>query len=363
MKYVDEFRSRSLVTRLARQIKAICPQRQLNIMEVCGTHTQNFFRFGLDKILPPNIRFIAGPGCPVCVSPASFIDAAVHLARNKNNIILTFGDMLRIPGTNSSLEKEKACGADVRVVYSAFDSLEVAKRNLSRTVIFLAVGFETTAPTVAACIITAKKEKLKNLFFLTALRLIPAAMRHLSSDRRLKLSGFLCPGHVTAIIGSRAYEPIASGYKIPCCVAGFEPVDILEGIYLLLRRINAGSFGVDNQYARVVRRCGNIKARSLMRCVFMEQDASWRGLGVIPDSGLGIRKEFAAFDAEKFFSLRTALDSRRTTLNKCKCGDVLKGLISPKQCPLFGSACRPEHPVGPCMVSSEGACNAYYKYR
>lgn len=361
MKYVDEFRDQQLVAAVAARIKKICPQRGLNIMEVCGTHTQNFFRFGLKELLPRNIRLIAGPGCPVCVSPASYIDAAIALSKDKDNIILTFGDMLRIPGTKSSLEKERSCGAKVYPLYSAFDSLNAARRHPDKQVIFLAVGFETTAPTIAATILSAKKENIKNLSFFTSLKLIPPAMRHLAGDPRLKLAGFLCPGHVSAIIGTRPYAPIAKKYQIPCCVAGFEPLDILEGIYLLLCRINSGKPGVDNQYARVVKNTGNASACALLRKVFKVEDALWRGLGKIPDSGLGIGNGFSGFDAQKIFSIRGL--SKVQEPKKCRCGDVLKGLILPRQCSLFGAACRPEHPVGPCMVSSEGTCNAYYKYR
>jgi len=363
MKYVDEFRKKVLVDRLAAKIKKICPPERLNIMEVCGSHTQSFFRFGLDKVLPSNLKLIAGPGCPVCVSPAGYIDAAVSLARKKDVLVLTFGDMLRIPGNKTSLEQERARLGNVRVVYSAFDSLEAARIHPDKKVVFLAVGFETTAPTVALSILAAKKLGLKNLSFLTALKLIPPAMEYLAADKQLKIHGFLCPGHVSAIIGTQPYEAIAKKRKITCCVTGFEPVDILEGIYLILRRIVANKPVVDNQYSRVVRRSGNIEARNFCAKVFTVVPAQWRGLGVIPASGFKVRKELARFDAERVFSVSADARGVSPQQKKCCCGDVLKGLIEPPECPLFAAACSPQKPIGPCMVSNEGACSAYFKYR
>ena len=363
MKYIDEFRKKALVEKLAGKIKKICPPGQLNIMEVCGSHTQSFFRFGLDKVLPSNLKLIAGPGCPVCVSPAGYIDAAAGLARKKDVLVITFGDMLRIPGNKTSLEQERAKSGNVRVVYSAIESLEAARNNPDKRVVFLAVGFETTAPTVALSIMAAKKQGLKNLSFLTALKLIPPAMEYLAADKQLKIHGFLCPGHVSAIIGTQPYEPIAKKRKITCCVTGFEPVDILEGIYLVLRRIIANKPAVDNQYSRVVKRQGNIEAINFCAKVFAVSRAQWRGLGIIPASGQKIRKEFARFDAEKVFSVSADERSVSPQQKKCRCGDVLKGLIEPPECLLFAAACSPQTPIGPCMVSSEGACNAYFKYR
>jgi len=362
MKYIDEFRDAKLVKKFAQRIKRIAPSRSINIMEVCGTHTQSFFRFGLDELMPKNLRLIAGPGCPVCVSSQEYIDNAIKLAQQKDTLILTFGDMLRIPGTQSTLEREKTKFGNVRVVYSALDSLKAARLNPDKKIIFLAVGFETTAPTIALSIIAAKKERLNNLFFYSSLKLIPPAMDYLIQDERLNLDAFLCPGHVSAVIGTTAYEFIPRRYKIGCCVAGFEPLDILEGIYLLLEQIAENKPQVQNQYARVVKRTGNARALSIMHKVFEESGADWRGFGVIPKSGLKIRKEFSQFDAGKVFSIKRATgNGQRAT--KCKCGDVLKGLISPRSCPLFARACAPANPIGPCMVSSEGACNAYFKFK
>jgi len=362
MRYIDEFRNKNLIQIVVKKIKEIAPKAEINIMEVCGTHTQSFYRFGLDKLLPQNLNLIAGPGCPICVSSLTYIDQAIALAGGKDNIILTFGDMLRVPGTKSTLEKERAKGAQVQVVYSPLDSLVIARRNSDKKVIFLAVGFETTAPAIALSIISARKENLKNLSFFSSLKLIPPAMHYLVKDRRLNLDGFLCPGHVSVIIGTRPYEFIPQKYKIGCCIAGFEPLDILEGIYILVKQTLNHKPTVANQYIRVVKRQGNAKARKIISEVFKVSDASWRGLGKIPKSGLKIRDEFSRFNAERVFRIkRTTNHEPRTT--QCRCGDVLKGLISPLGCPLFSKVCSPDNPVGPCMVSSEGACNAYYKYQ
>lgn len=362
MKYVDEFRNKNLIGGISEKIRKIALKDKINIMEVCGTHTQAFFRFGLNKILPNSLRLLSGPGCPVCVSSQEYIDDAVRLAGHKDVIILTFGDMLRIPGSNSTLEKERARFGNVRVVYSALDSLKVARLNPGKKVIFLAVGFETTAPTIALTILSARKENVKNLFFFSSLKLIPAAMNYLVQDKRLNLHGFLCPGHVSAIIGTKPYEFIPQRYKIGCCIAGFEPLDILEAIYFLIRQILSNRPRVENQYTRVVTRQGNPKAREIIAEVFTVHDAYWRGLGRIPQSGLTLKKEFYKFDAKKVFGLRHVVRNvGRTT--QCRCADVLKGLISPLDCPLFSKVCSPENPVGPCMVSNEGSCNAYYKYK
>ncbi|MCU0651328.1 MAG: hydrogenase formation protein HypD [Candidatus Omnitrophica bacterium] len=362
MKYVDEFRSLKLSRRLSEKIKSIMPPDEINIMEVCGTHTQNFYRFGLDKLVPENLHLISGPGCPVCVSDQQYIDIAIELSKDKINMILSFGDMLRVPGSSSTLEQERAAGAHVGMVYSAMDAVKAALDNPQKKIIFLAVGFETTAPTIALSIITAKKAKIKNLFFLPALKLIPPAIKFLLLDKRLKISAFLCPGHVSSIIGSNAYEFVPKKYGLPCCVAGFEPVDMLEGLYLLVRQIIDKESRVDNQYIRAVTGAGNLKAQKIITSVFQAADSPWRGLGVIPQSGLKIKDEFAAFDAGKVFPIRLKATGQRLKA-KCRCGDVLKGLIRPDSCPLFRKSCTPQEPVGPCMVSQEGACNAYYRYR
>lgn len=362
MRYIDEFRNKGAIRQVARAIRKIAPSQYINMMEVCGTHTQSFHRFGLDKILPPSLRLISGPGCPVCVSTQDYIDNAIELAKNKDVIILSFGDMLRVPGTRSTLEKERARSGNIRLIYSPLDSLVIAGLHPHKKVIFLAVGFETTAPTIALSMSTAKKERLKNLFFLCSLKLIPPAMAHLAEDPRLNLDGFLCPGHVSAIIGIKPYESVVKKYGISCCIAGFEPLDMMEGLYLLLRQILRKKPSVKNQYARVVREQGNPKAKKIIKDVFCVSDSTWRGLGVIPKSGLSIRKEFASFDAQKEFCLKRDNEITRQRTTKCRCADVLKGIVSPPECPLFSKGCTPDNPIGACMVSSEGACHAYYKY-
>jgi hydrogenase expression/formation protein HypD len=363
MKYIDEFRSKKAVEHVSREIFEIMPKGIIRIMEVCGTHTQNFHRFGLDRLIPGNLHLIAGPGCPVCVSDQDYIDRAIQLSKQRNAVILTFGDMLKVPGTNASLQKQKAEGSDVRVVYSAWDALSIAEKNPNKLIVFLAVGFETTAPTLALTLQAAKKANLQNLLFFSALKLIPPAMEVLVSDRKLKIDGFLCPGHVSTIIGIRAYEFIPKKYRIACCVAGFEPLDILEGIYLLLFQIIQKKPRVENQYVRAVKRNGNPRAKAIINEVFRTINASWRGLGKIPQSGLKIKDEFSNFDAEKVISIRFQHRPANKKQMRCRCGDVLKGVIKPSQCSLFGRACTPLNPYGPCMVSSEGACNAHYRYK
>jgi len=361
MKYVDEFRSPRLVEKIAAKITALNPGKNINIMEVCGTHTHNFFRFGLNKLLPKNIKLISGPGCPVCVSPQSYIDAAIELAKNKNIIIATFGDMLRIPGSASSLEKEKAKSGNVVVVYSPLDAVRLAAANPDKKIVFLAVGFETTAPAIALSVLAAKNGKLQNISFFSALKLIPAAIAYLLLDKRLKLDGFLCPGHVSAIIGTKDYAFIPKKYKLACCVTGFEPVDILEGVYMILEQIVRHKPYVANQYSRIVTKTGNTKAKKIMNRVFKISDSNWRGFGIIADSGLELRKEFASLNTAQVFPLR--LKSKSKFARLCRCADILKGIISPTSCLLFARRCRPDSPIGPCMVSSEGSCNAYYRFR
>lgn len=362
MKYIDEFRNARLVKKISSKINSLKLKADISIMEVCGTHTQNFYRFGLDKLLPKNIKLISGPGCPVCVSPQNYIDTAIKLTGNKDVIVATFGDMLRIPGNRSSLEKERVKYGNVRIVYSPLDALVLARANPDKKIVFLAVGFETTAPTIALTVLAARKENLNNLSFLCSLKLIPAAMRYLLLDKRLKLDGFLCPGHVSAIIGTKDYAFIPKKYRIACCIAGFEPLDILEGILMILEQIAKSKAYVANQYSRIVTKTGNRVAKKIIRRVFRVSDANWRGFGIMPRSGLKLRNEFLSFDSESVFSVKQSV-SKIKFLKGCRCADVLKGLISPRNCPLFGRACQPDNPIGPCMVSSEGACNAHYKFR
>ncbi|MDP3143459.1 MAG: hydrogenase formation protein HypD [Candidatus Omnitrophota bacterium] len=361
MRYVDEFRNQKLVQKVAQEIKRIAPKnRPINLMEVCGTHTQGFFRFGLKDLIPDSVHLLSGPGCPVCVSGQDYMDQAIELSQRKNVIIATFGDMMRVPGNSSSLEKERSKGAKVWVVYSTLDALRVAEDNPTKRIVFLGVGFETTSPTIAIAIKEARKKDLGNFSVLVSHKLIPPAMKVISQDKKLNIQGFLCPGHVSAIIGSEPYEFIAKKYRLPCVIAGFEPLDILEGIYMLLRQIKDKKSKVEIQYKRIVKPQGNPQARRILKEVFAVCDSNWRGLGIIPQSGLKIRGKYAQFDAQKVFKLKTAL-SKET--RGCICGLVLKGIKKPDDCHNFAVICTPENPLGPCMVASEGTCSIYYKYR
>ncbi|MFA5115068.1 MAG: hydrogenase formation protein HypD [Candidatus Omnitrophota bacterium] len=362
MRYVEEFRSKKLITRLARRIEISAPRQPVNIMEVCGTHTHNFFRFGLDKVLPAGINLISGPGCPVCVSTQEYIDRSIAYARQRGLIIATFGDMLRVPGTESTLEKERANGSSIFTVYSPLDTLKLALANPSRKVVFLAVGFETTACAIALTVLAARREHINNIFFFTSLKLIPPAMDYLLRDKRVKVDGFLCPGHVSCIIGTKSYAFIPKRYKIGCCVAGFEPLDILTGIYLLVQQINRKRPQVANQYRRAVTENGNSRAQSTIREAFRVYDATWRGLGRIAGSGLILKEGLRRFDIETEVPLKIKFRLSPAGKEGCRCADVLKGLIQPPQCLFFRKACTPETPLGGCMVSAEGACHAYFRY-
>ncbi|TLM66317.1 MAG: hydrogenase formation protein HypD [Deltaproteobacteria bacterium] len=331
----------------------------LTLMEVCGTHTMAICQHGIRTLLPDQIRLISGPGCPVCVTPVDYVDHAVALARRPGTIIATFGDMVRVPGSSSSLGREQAAGATVRVVYSPLDAVALAERHPDRTVVFLGVGFETTTPTIAGAVVTARRKGLGNFFVLCAHKTIPVPMAVLADDPELKVDGYLCPAHVSAIIGAEAYRPLAETHRVPCVITGFEPLDILQGVLMLARQIVAGEARVETQYRRVVRPEGNRKAQELLAAVFEPCDAAWRGIGIIPGSGLRLRPEYAAFDAA--VQLPVAVEPPREHAG-CLCGEILKGKVRPGDCPLFRTACTPEEPVGACMVSSEGTCAAEYKY-
>ena len=359
MKYVDEFRNKELAGPLAAGIKKMSRGGSFSLMEVCGTHTMAIYKFGLKDLLPPTIKLLSGPGCPVCVTGNDFIDKAIAYSGFEDVIITTFGDMIKVPGSDSSLEKEQANGADVRIVYSPLDAIETAKDNPDKKVIFLGVGFETTAPVMAGSILKARKDKVGNFLVLSAHKVVPPALDALITGK-VKIDGFIMPGHVSAIIGVSSYDLIAKNHNIPCVVAGFEPLDVLQGIYMLLEQLTTGSAAkAQIQYNRVVHADGNIKARDVMYEVFETADASWRGLGNIPGSGLRIKKEFSEFDAEIRMPVKT---NKPKEPKGCICGAVLKGISTPTDCKLFGKRCTPEDPVGPCMVSSEGTCAAVYKY-
>ena len=357
MKYIDEFRNRGLIEKVACEIRRrVDRNRVYNIMEVCGTHTMSIFRYGLKNLLPNNINLISGPGCPVCVTPNEFLDKAIELANRKGVIIATFGDMFRVPGSFSSLEKEKARGKDIKMVYSSTDALELARKNPSKEIVFLGIGFETTIPTVAQSILMANRENLKNYSVLCGHKTMPAVLKTLVEDKDLAVDCFILPGHVTAIIGVEPYRFLAKKYKKRCVAAGFEPFDIIQAILMLVTQKTPR---VDIQYNRVISKAGNTLAEEIIKKVFEETDSVWRGIGVVKKSGLKIIKNFGDFDAEKKFKPKRG----KAGENKgCICGEVLKGVSTPLDCKLFGKLCKPENPVGTCMVSSEGTCAAYYKY-
>jgi len=357
MRYIDEYRDRKLINRLSELIVRSA-QGSYTFMEVCGGHTASIYRFGIPSLLPDCIRLLSGPGCPVCVTATGYIDSAIMLSQSENVIIATFGDLMHVPGSLTTLEKMKAAGADIRVVLSALDALETARRNPSAKIVFLAIGFETTAPGTAVTITQAEREGIKNFFVLNNHKVIPPAM-DLILKEGTKLDGFICPGHVATITGSDVFRFIPEKYKTGCVITGFEPIDILSAVLMLVNQVNNGSPDVEIQYTRAVTREGNRHALRFMTEVYEHSDVWWRGFGVIPLSGLKLRKKYQRFDAEIVFNIRI---SEREENKLCKCGDILRGRMSPDECPLFAVKCRPANPVGACMVSSEGACNTFFKY-
>ena len=328
-------------------------------MEFCGSHTVTIFRYGIRQILPSNIEMVSGPGCPVCVTPNSDLDKAIALSQIPDVILTTFGDMLKVPGSRSSLQEVKADGADIRMVYSTLDALNIAKDNPAKSTVFLGIGFETTAPTIAASILQAEERGIRNYYVLPLHKLCPPVIRAILDSGEVKLGGLICPGHVSAIIGSHPWEFIAQDYGIPCVVSGFEPLDILQSVDMLVAQLENGDSKVEIAYRRGVRPEGNQQALKLMEQVFEPCPAQWRGIGEVPNSGLKLRKKYQHFDAE----LALNIDPGPTYEPKgCICGDILRGVKTPLDCQLFDQACTPEYPVGPCMVSSEGTCSAYYLY-
>ncbi len=334
-------------------------EHPVRFMEVCGTHTVAIFRAGIRQLLPDKVELVSGPGCPVCVTPNDYMDMAIAYAKQKDVIIATFGDMLKVPGTTSSLNEVKAKGADVRIVYSPLDSLQIAKENPLKKIIFLAVGFETTSPTAAATILAAKQQNIKNFYVLTAHKLTPPAVRALLNDSNIKIDGFLLPGHVCVITGERPFSFISEEYHLPVVVAGFEPLDILQSVYMLSKQISEKRAEIENQYKRVVKVMGNLQAQKIMDMVYTQSDTNWRGIGKIENSGLVVNELFAEFDALKMIPVEKEISCEP---KGCRCGEILKGLAKPVDCPLFGKICTPLHAVGSCMVSVEGACAAWYKY-
>lgn len=359
MKFIDEYRDGKVAAGLAKKISDRVGDRALTFMEVCGTHTMAIHRHGLKDVLPPSISLISGPGCPVCVTPNSFIDRGIALARTEGLIVCTFGDMMRVPGSSSSLDRERAKGHDVRVVYSPLDAVQLAQENSHRRVIFLGVGFETTAPTVAVAIQIAAQKNIRNFFVSCAHKTMPNAMAALVGDGEIELDGFICPAHVSTIIGSRPYEFLAKEYGKACVVTGFEPVDILQGLLMLVEQVVSKQQKIEIQYRRVATVEGNQKAIKLLHHVFEQCDDEWRGLGLIKGSGLKIRWQYSNQDADKNISVEV----EKTVEQKgCICGLILQGKRIPPECGLFAKTCTPQNPIGACMVSSEGTCAAYYKY-
>ncbi len=358
MKYVDEFRNTELARGLLARIHARS-RRPIRLMEFCGGHTHAILRYGLRSLLPPTVELCSGPGCPVCVTANIDLDRAIALAHVPGLILATFGDMIRVPGSHHSLQDARAAGASVRVVYSALDALQLARQNPAQSVVFLGIGFETTAPTVAAALLQAREERLENLTLVSLHKLTPPATRAILDAGEVALQGIIGPGHVTTIVGARAWEFLPAEYGIPVAIAGFEPVDILAAVADLVDMVEEGRPAVSNSYPRSVNPSGNPAAMAIMDQVFQPSDAVWRGLGLLPGSGLALRPEFARFDAAQLF----AVDPGPTLEHRgCLCDRVLRGLVLPSGCKLFGTACTPQRPVGPCMVSADGACAAYFQF-
>jgi hydrogenase expression/formation protein HypD len=358
MKYIDEFRNKDHVIKLVELIKR-STVRNYSFMEVCGGHTAAIHRFGIPSLLPENIRLISGPGCPVCVTGTDFIDKAIAYARMEKVIIATFGDLLRVPGSASTLEKEKAAGADIKIVFSGLEAIEIARINRGKTVIFLGIGFETTAPGTAVTITQAESADVNNLLLLSAHKIMPPAIESVLKGGSV-LDGFICPGHVSTITGSLVFDFIPEKFNIGCVIAGFEPFDILMSILMLILQANSMIHKVEIQYNRAVKVNGNSIAKRNLYKVFEPCDAVWRGFGIIPMSGLELKKDYEKFNAELRLPVRI---SHHEDNDLCICGKILRGLLSPPDCPLFSEICSPENPIGACMVSNEGTCNTWYKYR
>ena len=358
MKYIDEYRKKEIILGISKALKNIS-KKEISLMEVCGGHTMAIHRFGLQSLLPPTIRLLSGPGCPVCVSSQHFIDTSIAYSKIPGAIITTYGDLIRVPGSVTSLEKEKANGKDIRIIYSILDALEIARTTPERPVIFLGIGFETTAPATAATIVQAKAKNIHNFFVLSAHKVMPPVMKALVVEG-VKIDGFIAPGHVSAITGSGIYHDLVSEYGLGVVISGFEPVDMMQAILMLTQQIESGSPKVEIQYKRIVHPEGNKIAQELLEQVFKLKDDNWRGLGIIHESGLKIRDDLSSFDAEKQFKVKVLLPVEP---KGCICGSILRGLKTPDDCALFAKKCTPSDPIGACMVSAEGTCATYYKYR
>ena len=359
MKFLDEYRDGELAQKLAAEIHRVTT-KPWTIMEVCGGQTHAIVKFGIDELLPKQIELIHGPGCPVCVTPLEMIDKALEIAARPDVIFTSFGDMLRVPGSTTDLLSVKAKGGDVRIVYSPLDAVKLAEQNPAKEVVFFGVGFETTAPATAMAVYQAAQKGLKNFSMLISHVLVPPAIEALMSSPNCRVQAFLAAGHVCTVMGYEEYFPLVKKHRVPIVVTGFEPLDILHGILMVVQQLESGRAEVENQYSRSVCRAGNQPAQALIKTVFQVVPRKWRGVGEIPQSGLGLAGAYAAFDAEKRFGLA---DRRVDEPAECKSGLILQGLLKPHECPAFGAKCTPEHPLGATMVSSEGACAAYYRYR
>lgn len=359
MKYIDEYRDSSKAKNYFDAIHKIV-KRNWSIMEICGGQTHSIVKYGIDELLPKNITLIHGPGCPVCVTPVEKIDKAIEIASAPEVIFCSFGDMLRVPGTHSDLLKVKANGNDVRIVYSPVDSVNIAKQNPDKQIVFFAVGFETTAPANAQAVYLAYKENINNFSVLVSHVLVPPAIKAILDAKKNRVQGLLAAGHVCAVMGYKEYESIARNYHLPIIVTGFEPLDILQGIYMCINQLENVTCNVENQYSRVVSREGNPNAQKIMNEVFETSDTKWRGIGNIKQSGLKLKDKYKKFDAELIFGV---IDYTVEESTECISGIILQGIKKPMDCPAFGTICTPEHPLGATMVSSEGACSAYYLYK
>lgn len=359
MEILKELKSNDISQKLLKKINSKW-SFDISIMEVCGTHTNVILKNALKDVLSKNIKLINGPGCPVCVTPQGYIDTAIELSKKNNVIITTFGDLIRVPGSNSSLSKEKAKGRDIRVVYSPLDSIEIAKKNVDKEVVFLSIGFETTAPIIALSIKKAKEENIKNYSVLNSLKTMPEAMEALVLNPNVKVDGFLCPGNVATIIGEKPFLDIAEEYKMPMVISGFEINDILSSIYTLIEMKEKNEYGLINLYTRLVNKDGNKEANNLLRNIFKLTESTWRGLGKVNNAGLELRDEYKSFDV--LFKFKISMKENNNN-SACSCGDILMGIKEPTECKLFGKVCTPLNPIGACMVSEEGTCSAFYKYR
>ena len=359
MKYIDEFRDADLVRNLSKELQKIA-KKEWTIMEICGGQTHSIMRYNIEEYLPENIRLVHGPGCPVCVTPLEIVDKALAIASRDDVIFASFGDMLRVPGSESDLLSIKAKGGDVRMVYSPLDALKIAEANPDKQVVFFAIGFETTAPANALSVKEAKRRGLKNYSILSSHVLVPPAMEAILSSENNMIQGFLAAGHVCTVMGYELYIPISRKYNVPIIITGFEPVDIMQGIYEAVNMLEHNKTGVYNAYSRAVTKEGNTHAQELLHDVFEVTDRTWRGIGTIPDSGYRLSEKYLDFDAEKLFGLKK-IKTHESPL--CIAGEVLQGLKKPSDCPAFGKECKPEHPLGAPMVSSEGACSAYFRFK